>query len=111
MTQDMPAGAGTAWIAEAGGERAVLMLAGDLSGPSVLRELEELLLDPRLACSPSWVLDTARVDRLDLACAYAVLRAVTTTPRPVALVVRGADRGVHRTLRQAGLDRVAVFEA
>ncbi|MEG3631425.1 STAS domain-containing protein [Streptomyces poriticola] len=100
----------TVRIAEAGGEHAVLVLSGDLRGAPALRELEERLLDQRLGRARSWVLETAALDHLDLACGYALLRAATGGPQPVTLTVRGARRGVHRTLHQAGVDKVAVFE-
>ncbi|MFV0137826.1 hypothetical protein ACLGIH_32335 [Streptomyces sp. HMX87] len=112
MAEEHPArpGAGTARIAEADEQRAVLVLSGDLRGAPALRDLEELLLSERLRRSRSWVLELADLDHLGLACAYAVLRAVTSAPQPVDLTVRGAHRPVHRTLREAGIDALARFE-
>ncbi len=50
------------------------------------------------------------LEHIDLACAYALLRAVTGTPeREVAITVRGARPAVHRTLRHAGVDTVVTF--
>ncbi|MBO8191477.1 STAS domain-containing protein [Streptomyces oryzae] len=84
------------------GQRAELTLAGDL-GAGVLRELEEQLDDPRLRAAREWVVDMSEVTRLDLACAYALLRAAVERPEAVRLVVHGARREVRRTLRQAGI--------
>jgi anti-anti-sigma regulatory factor len=97
-------------IAEADGRHAVLVFSGTLDAPA-LRVLEELLLDHRLREPAAWTLDMSHLDHIDLACAYALLRAVTTrVPEPVAVTVRGARPAVHRTLRHAGMDTVAAFE-
>ncbi|CAL9316526.1 MULTISPECIES: STAS domain-containing protein [Streptomyces] len=96
-------------IAEADGRHAVLAFAGDLDAPA-LRVLEELLLDHRLREPTAWTLDMSALEHIDLACAYALLRAVTGTPeREVAITVRGARPAVHRTLRHAGVDTVVTF--
>ena len=87
------------------GQRAELVLAGDV-GAEVLRELEERLGDPRLRAAREWVVDMSGVTRLDLACAYALLRAAVERPETARLVVHGARRDVQRTLRHAGIDRV-----
>ncbi len=96
-------------IAEADGHHAVLAFSGDLDAPA-LRVLEELLLDHRLREPSTWTLDMTDLHHIDLACAYALLRAVTETPeREIAITVRGARPAVHRTLRHAGVDTVATF--
>ncbi|MDX3308150.1 STAS domain-containing protein [Streptomyces sp. ME08-AFT2] len=100
---------GTVRIAEADGQRVVLAFSGVLDA-HVLRELEERLLDQRLRQAGVWVLEMSELDRMDLACAYALLRAVTSAPEPAALTVRGARRNVQRTLRHAGIDVVATIE-
>lgn len=100
---------GTVRIVETDGQRAVLAFSGVLDA-HVLRELEERLLDQRLRQAGAWVLEMSDLDRLDLACAYALLRAVTSAPEPAALTVRGARRNVQRTLRHAGVDAVATIE-
>ncbi|MGP3977953.1 STAS domain-containing protein [Streptomyces sp. 8N114] len=90
------------------GRRAELVFAGDL-GAEVLRELEEQLSDPRLLTAREWVVDMSGVTRLDLACAYALLRAAVERPETAKLVVHGARRDVQRTLRHAGIDRLQAF--
>ncbi|PZT70283.1 hypothetical protein DN402_32750 [Streptomyces sp. SW4] len=102
--------AGTARVAEADEQHAILVLTGDLRGAPALRELERLLLSEPLLRARSWVLDVRDLDHLGLACAYAVLRAVTSAPRKIGLTVRGAHRTVHRTLREAGIDEIAGYE-
>ncbi|WP_324920881.1 STAS domain-containing protein [Streptomyces sp.] len=96
-------------IAAVGGHRAVLTFSGELEA-GTLRELEEQLLDPRLRKAREWVLEMGELTHLDLACAYALLRAATEGPEAVALTVRGARRHVQRTLHHAGVDAVAVIE-
>ncbi|WP_051865470.1 STAS domain-containing protein [Streptomyces griseus] len=105
----VPPRSGTVRIAEADGEHAVLAFTGDLD-TQALRELEALLLDRRLRRAGTWVLDMSGLVRLDLACAYALLRAATRAPEPAALTVRGARRDVQRTLRRSGVDAVATVE-
>ncbi|GAA3958734.1 STAS domain-containing protein [Streptomyces marokkonensis] len=95
-------------IAEADGQHAVLAFSGDLDAPA-LRVLEELLLDERLRQPGAWTLEMSDLHHIDLACAYALLRAVTRAPDPAAITVRGAHPAVHRTLRHAGLETVATF--
>ncbi|MFF3333408.1 STAS domain-containing protein [Streptomyces sp. NPDC002888] len=111
MADEHPARArtGTVSIAEADGQHAVLAFTGVLD-MHVLSELEVLLLDERLRQADAWDLDMSGLERLDMACAYALLRAATRAPEPAALTVRGARRDVHRTLRQAGVDAVATIE-
>ncbi|MFF9115133.1 STAS domain-containing protein [Streptomyces massasporeus] len=89
------------------GEGAEVTLSGDVSAV-MLRELETLLADLRLQRAQYWVLDMQGVRRIELACAYALLRAVTE--HSGTAVVRGARRPVRRTLRHAGLDRAAAIE-
>ncbi|NBM15955.1 STAS domain-containing protein [Streptomyces sp. GC420] len=91
------------------GRPAELVLAGEI-GAHALRELEELLRAPPLREATEWLVDMSRVTRFDLACAYALLRAVTLRPESAALTIRGARRAVQRTLRDAGLGTVAVIE-
>ncbi|MET7377950.1 STAS domain-containing protein [Streptomyces sp. NPDC005526] len=95
--------------ATAGGRRAELALAGDLDLGTV-REFEERLDDPLLRRADEWVVDLSGVTRLDLSCAYALLRAATQRPAIARLTVRGAGRTAQRTLRHAGLDTIALIE-
>ncbi|MDO0909754.1 STAS domain-containing protein [Streptomyces sp. DT2A-34] len=99
----------TVTISEADEQRAILTFSGVLDAHA-LRELEERLLDQRLRQAHSWVLEMSDLEQTDLACAYALLRAVTRAPQPAALTVRGARRNVQRTLRHAGVDVVATTE-
>ncbi|MFC8867163.1 STAS domain-containing protein [Streptomyces sp. NPDC057148] len=96
-------------IVEADGRHAVLAFSGDLDSPA-LRELEELLLDRRLVAPTAWTLDMSGLEHIDLACAYALLRAVTRVAEPASISVRGARPAVHRTLKHAGLDTVVAYE-
>ncbi|MGW3991649.1 STAS domain-containing protein [Streptomyces sp. NPDC004830] len=82
-------------------------MSGDVSA-LVLRDLEALLLDPRLVRAERWVLDMRRVTRVELACAYALLRAVAE--HSWTTLVRGARPSVQRTLRHTGMDTAAVLE-
>ncbi|MEV1045446.1 STAS domain-containing protein [Streptomyces sp. NPDC049916] len=93
-------------VVAADGRAAALVLAGEI-GAGALRDLAEFLDDPRLGRAAAWDLDLSGVTHLDLACGYALLRAVTLRPEPVALTIHGARRSVQRTLRSAGLDAVA----
>ncbi|MFK4107656.1 STAS domain-containing protein [Streptomyces sp. NPDC002176] len=86
-----------------------LILAGDI-GADALRELEEVLGAPPLHTAAAWTVDMSQVTRIDLACAYALLRGATLRPEPADLTIRGPRRAVQRTLRHAGLDVVAVIE-
>ncbi|MEI7032717.1 STAS domain-containing protein [Streptomyces pratensis] len=96
-------------VAAADGGPAVLVLTG-VVGAEALRELEEVLEDPQLAGAAAWAVDMRGVTHIDLACAYALLRAATLRPEPAELTVRGAGRAVQRTLRRVGLDAVAVID-
>lgn len=96
-------------VSAAEDRRAQLVLAGEI-GAEALRELEELLGAPSLSEAAEWIVDMRGISRLDLACAYALLRAATRRPEPAALTIHGARRAVQRTLRHAGLDAVAVIE-
>ncbi|MEU3894663.1 STAS domain-containing protein [Streptomyces sp. NPDC045251] len=96
-------------IVEADGRHAVLAFSGDLDAPA-LRVLEELLLDHRLVEPTAWTLDMSGLAHIDLACAYALLRAATRAEEPVTITVRGARPAVHRTLKHAGLDTVVAYE-
>ncbi|MCG3043437.1 STAS domain-containing protein [Streptomyces sp. S1A] len=96
-------------ITEAGSRRAVLAVSGRLDS-TTLGELEGRLTDPRLLGAHEVVLEMDGLDHLDLACAYALLRAATGRPENAVLTVRGADRTVLRTLHSVGLDAVAVIE-
>ncbi|MDN3296836.1 STAS domain-containing protein [Streptomyces ficellus] len=96
-------------ITSADGQRAVLDFRGALDAHMV-RELEERFADPRLTEARTWVLNMHNLTRIDLACAYALLRAATMRPDPVAITVRGARRNVHRTLREVAFDAVAAFQ-
>ncbi|MEV5446173.1 MULTISPECIES: STAS domain-containing protein [unclassified Streptomyces] len=96
-------------IESAAGGRAVLVFSGELEAHAV-GPLEEALGDPRLRDADAWELRMHGLTRLDLPCAYALLRAATVRDTPAALHVRGAHRGVRRSLREAGLETVATFE-
>ncbi|MEU2494998.1 STAS domain-containing protein [Streptomyces sp. NPDC007883] len=95
-------------VLAADGRRAELVLSGEI-GAATLRELEERLDAPPLAGAAECVVDMSGVTRLDLACAYALLRAATLPAEPAAMTIRGAGRTVRRTLRHAGLDTVATI--
>lgn len=90
-------------------QRAVLTFSGVLDSHA-LRELEERLLDPRLRQADTWVWEMRAVERIDLACAYAVLRAATTLPAGTSITIRGAGRDIQRTLHHAGVDAIATIE-
>ncbi|MFD0168774.1 STAS domain-containing protein [Streptomyces decoyicus] len=96
-------------LTEADDQHAVLTFAGVLDAHA-LAGLEELLSDRRLRQAGTWVWDMSGLQRTDLACAYALLRAVTRAPETVSVTVRGARRAVRRTLRHAGLDTVVSIE-
>ncbi|MEV1055093.1 STAS domain-containing protein [Streptomyces sp. NPDC049887] len=102
-----PAGA-IITVSKADGPRAEVVLAGDI-GAATLRELEERLDARPLAEAAEWVVDMSGVDHLDLACAYALLRAAGLRAEPPELTIRGARRTVRRTLRHAGLDAIATI--
>lgn len=88
------------------GHLAEVALTGDVNA-LLLRDLEACLADARLREVEHWVLNMHAVTRIDLACAYALLRAVTAHPGTAD--VHGARRTVMRTLRHAGLDKAAVI--
>jgi anti-anti-sigma regulatory factor len=89
------------------GRRAEVTLTGDV-GSRLLHDLEARLADSRLQHAEHWVLDLYGVTHIELACAYALLRAVSERSGTVA--VHGGRRSVLRTLRHAGLDKAAVIE-
>ncbi|MFI9756281.1 STAS domain-containing protein [Streptomyces collinus] len=89
------------------GRRAEVTLTGDADS-RLLHDLEARLADARLQQAEHWVLDLHGVTRIELACAYALLRAVTQ--HSGTAVVRAGRRAVLRTLRHAGLDKAAVIE-
>ncbi|MGP4001749.1 STAS domain-containing protein [Streptomyces sp. 8N706] len=91
------------------GQRATLVFSGELNA-YMARAMEERFLDPRLLAAREWVLDMSELERMDLACAYALMRAATGTSGPAVIRVRGARRNVQRTLHHAGVDEVATFE-
>lgn len=90
-------------------EGATLVFSGALEARMV-RPLEEQLADSRLRHARRWELEMSDLARMDLACAYALLRAATTLPEPAELHIRGARRAVRRTLHEAGFDAVAAIE-
>ncbi|MFB7297440.1 STAS domain-containing protein [Streptomyces rubiginosohelvolus] len=104
-----PSAEPTMTVAVVNGSRAVLVLAGELRAEN-LRELEQLLAGPSLEEAAEWLVEMGDVTRLDLACAYALLRAVTLRPEPAVLTIRGARRHVQRTFRHSGLDTVAITD-
>ncbi|MFI2370769.1 STAS domain-containing protein [Streptomyces sp. NPDC018833] len=89
--------------------RAVLGFSGELNAHMVL-ELEELLMDQRLRDAQEWVLEMEDLKSIDLACAYALLRAQTRLPATATVHIRGARRDVQRTLRHTGVDAKATIE-
>ncbi|MFC9915024.1 hypothetical protein [Streptomyces sp. NPDC127197] len=91
------------------GQRATLVFSGVLK-THMVGTLEEQLTDPRLRQARVWELEMRDLARLALPCAYALLRAATTSPAPTELHVRGARRIVRRTLHEVGFDAVAAFE-
>ncbi|MFF8938086.1 STAS domain-containing protein [Streptomyces paradoxus] len=104
--QPQPAQPGVA-ITTVDSRYAEITLTGDV-GTVMLRDLEERFDDPRLHSAEHWVLNMRSVARIDLACAYALLHAVTRHPGTAS--VCGARRAVLRTLRRAGLDKACVIE-
>ncbi|MFH8347728.1 STAS domain-containing protein [Streptomyces sp. NPDC018045] len=90
--------------------RVVLTLRGELHADT-LRMLETRFADPRLREARAWVLELHELTHIDLACAYALLRALSRRPDGTALTLRGARRHVARTLRHAGIDAVGAIEA
>ncbi len=96
-------------LTEADEQHAVLTFSGILDAQT-LPELEELLSDRRLRQAGTWVWNMSGLERIGLACAYALLRAVTHAPETVTVTVHGARRAVQRTLRHAGLDTVVTIE-
>ncbi|MCT6781907.1 STAS domain-containing protein [Streptomyces sp. CS7] len=104
-----PSAEPTMTVAVVNGSRAVLVLAGELRAEN-LRELEQLLAGPSLKEAAKWLVDMSDVTHLDLACAYALLRAATLRPEQAVLTIHGSRRSIQRTLRQSGLDTVSVFD-
>jgi len=94
-------------ISAVDGRHAEVTLRGDIGLP-LLCEVEEQLADPRLLTADHWVLNLDGVTRIELACAYALLRAATE--HSGTITVGGARHSVQRTLRHAGLDKAAVIE-
>ncbi|MBK3647764.1 MULTISPECIES: STAS domain-containing protein [Streptomyces] len=94
-------------ISAADSRQAEVTLTGELD-ISLLRDLEVRLTDLRLQRAQDWVLNLRGVTRIDLACAYALLRAVTE--HSGTTTVRGGRPSVLRTLQHAGLDKAAVIE-
>ncbi|MEV6395456.1 STAS domain-containing protein [Streptomyces sp. NPDC051907] len=95
-------------VATADGRRAEVTLVGDID-VGALRALEEQLGAAPLSGAAEWTVDMNAVTRIDLACAYALLRAATLLPN-AKVTILAARRSVQRTLRHAGLDAVAVIE-
>lgn len=85
---------------------AEVTLTGHLS-TRVLCDLEEWFDDLRLQRADHWVVDMRGVTRIELACAYALLRAVTAHSGTAS--IGGGRRPVLRTLRRVGLDKAAVI--
>ncbi|GGW38975.1 STAS domain-containing protein [Streptomyces xantholiticus] len=91
------------------GERVIMTFHGVLYSSMALA-LEEHLQDPRLSGSREWLLDMGAVERIDLVCAYALLRVAGAADAP-SMRVTHANRRVERTLHHAGLHAVATFDA
>ncbi|MEU4204999.1 STAS domain-containing protein [Streptomyces sp. NPDC026294] len=89
--------------------RVVLTFRGELHA-GTLRALETWFADPRLSEADAWVLEMHELAHIDLACAYALLRALSRRPDGASLTLRGARRTVARTLRHAGIDAIGVVE-
>ncbi|MEW2632583.1 STAS domain-containing protein [Streptomyces sp. NPDC048389] len=90
------------------GERVDVIFRGALYS-SMARALEEQLQDPRLRGARLWVFDMRALERIDLVCAYALLRAASGVNAP-SVVVSHPNRRVQRTLHHAGLHAVATFD-
>ncbi|WP_236569854.1 STAS domain-containing protein [Streptomyces mexicanus] len=88
---------------------AILRFAGELGADRVL-DVEQQLLDVRLSQVREWVLDMSDLASMDLACAYALLRAATRIPATTTVRVRGARRTIQRTLQRASIDALATIE-
>ncbi|MEV6396813.1 STAS domain-containing protein [Streptomyces sp. NPDC051907] len=95
-------------VTTADGRRAELTLVGDIDA-DVLPALEEQLGAAPLSAAAEWIVDMNAVTRIDLACAYALLRAATRLPE-AKITILWARPSVQRTLRHAGLDAVAAIE-
>ncbi|GHB61565.1 hypothetical protein GCM10010377_60650 [Streptomyces viridiviolaceus] len=110
MTHERSTGspAGAVRLIEADEQHAVLAFSGVLD-EHVLRDLEERLLDQRLRQAGSWLLEMSDLQQLDLASAYALLRAMASVPKPPAVTIRGARRPIQRTLRHVGIDALAAI--
>ncbi|MGN9789797.1 STAS domain-containing protein [Streptomyces sp. OZ13] len=90
------------------GERAILTFHGVLHS-SAARAIEEQLQDPRLRDAREWLFDMRALDRIDLVCAYALLRAASAADAPKVIIYRPNHR-VKRILHHVGTEAVATFE-
>jgi anti-anti-sigma regulatory factor len=73
------------------------------------RAIEEQLQDPQLRDARKMLLDMRSLDRIDLACTYALLRAASATDTPNVITYRPNQR-VQRILHRVGMEAVATFE-
>ncbi|MFH8409255.1 STAS domain-containing protein [Streptomyces sp. NPDC018019] len=96
-------------VASVDGRRVVLTFRGELHADA-LRALDARFADPRLREADAWVLEMHELTHIDLACAYALLRALSRRPDGASLTLRGARRAVARTLRHAGIDAIGAIE-
>lgn len=94
-------------VSEDGG-RVTVTLRGVLYS-SMARALEEGLQRLGSGDAHTWIVDMRAVERIDLVCAYALLRLAGAVDAPRVIVMR-PNRRVERTLRHAGLDAVATIE-
>ncbi|MFD3441891.1 STAS domain-containing protein [Streptomyces sp. NPDC058685] len=94
----------------AAGQRADLVLAGEIR-IDALPELETALSTRPLSTASEWRIDMHDVTYLDLACAYALLRATTTRTDIPAVTIHGPRHTVERTLRHVGLGDRATISA
>jgi anti-anti-sigma regulatory factor len=96
-------------VVSARGDRAEVSLFGEVTGQAAL-EIEECFLDHALQDVREWVLDLSRVQRLDLSCAYALIRPLMAASPPTAVRVRGAGDEVRHTLHLTGAEGFLTFE-
>ncbi|MER7661721.1 MULTISPECIES: STAS domain-containing protein [unclassified Streptomyces] len=92
----------------ADGRRAELVLSGEIRTED-LPELERTLNAPPLSRAGEWLIDMHEVTRLELAGAYALIRAITSLREAPAVTIQGTPRMVQRTLRHTGLAEIATM--
>ncbi|MEV4335341.1 hypothetical protein AB0K02_33425 [Streptomyces sp. NPDC049597] len=90
------------------GERVVVTFHGVLYSWMACA-IEEQLRDPLLSGAREWLFDMRDLERIDLVCAYALLRLASAADAPSVCVSR-SNRRVQRTLHHVGLPAVATFD-